>query len=348
MASEKSIKKVLDLLTTAPAFEIQSLTAAARSHTKSIREIMNYKNVIAVGISEKISQKKRTGKLGLTFYVEKKIPLQNLSAAELIPPTIPEPLSGKTAISTDVVPLGKIRPQVNITSKIIQPGFSVGAINEGVGTIGAIVTDGKNEFILSNSHVLAKSGNGKQGDGILYPGEGDGGKNPGDVIAHLYAFKKFVLTGNFGNEVDCAIALPVQNRLADIVTEIKGIGIPKGVIKPKRGMKVVKVGRTSGKTTSEIIDVNMNIKLDYGIIGEVRFVNQVLCKQFTQEGDSGSLVIDQASGKAVGLHIAGGEMGSVFNPIDKVLASLGVKLVTKANAINKPSQKITNKIKKPK
>lgn len=330
MASEKNIKRVLDLLTTAPTFRIRSLSAPARSHTRSIREIMNFKNVVGVGISEKISQRRHTGKIGLTFYVEKKMPLKNLKGDQVIPPTVSEGLSGRVAISTDVVEIGKIRPQLNVTRKDVQPGFSIGHLNDGIGTLGAIVTDGKTNYLLSNSHVLAMSGKGKKGDPIIYPAEGDGGKNPGDLVAHLSDFKKFGGNGNFVNDVDCAIAQPIQKKLADLIPDIIDIGIPRGTIKARRGMKVIKAGRTSGKTTSEIIDVNFHIKLDYGIIGEVGFTNQILCKQFTQEGDSGSLVLDQATGKAVGLHFAGGELGSVSNPIDKVLASLGVKLVTKS------------------
>jgi len=190
---------------------------------------------------------------------------------------------------------------------------------------------------------LARSGKAKKGDAVIYPAEEDGGKTPANVIAKLHNFKKFVLTRNYGNEVDCAIALPDAARLSDIITAIKGIGLPRGVIKPRRGMKVVKVGRTSGKTSSEILDINMHIKLDYGEIGEVKFINQVLCKQFTDDGDSGSLVLDKATGKAVGLHIAGGEMGSVFNPIGKVLEHLGVKLVTRPRANSNAHTKTSKK-----
>jgi hypothetical protein len=95
-------------------------------------------------------------------------------------------------------------------------------------------------------------------------------------------------------------------------------------------MKVVKVGRTTGKTNGEIRDVHFRFALDYDNIGEVGFVDQVLCSRYTKGGDSGSLVLDRATGRAVGLHFAGASGGSVFNPIDDVLAALKVKLVTKS------------------
>ena len=62
----------------------------------------------------------------------------------------------------------------------------------------------------------------------------------------------------------------------------------------------------------------------------VGFLDQVFCTRYSRPGDSGSLVLDQATGKAVGLHFAGANGGSVFSPIATVLSTLGVKLVTKS------------------
>jgi hypothetical protein len=331
MASEATIERMLDMLTRAPAAKIESLEAGAASHAKTIRKIVDSPNVVAVGISEKISHKKPTGKLALTFYVERKVPLSKLRADRVIPPTMPESLSGPEAVPTDVIVLGKLRPEINATRQPIQPGNSIGHVDITAGTLGAIVRKGTKLHLLSNSHVLADSGRGKKGDNIIYPGSADGGSAPGDIIATLAAFKPFVKGGQFVNHVDCAIATPTRERHADLVAEIKGDGVPKGVATPKRGMKVVKVGRTTNKTVGEVRDVHFRFVLDYGSgVGDVGFIDQVLCTRYTQGGDSGSLVIDQASGKAVGLHFAGANGGSVFNPIQDVLTALGVTLVTKS------------------
>src|SRR5262249_30154147 len=96
-------------------------------------------------------------------------------------------------------------------------------------------------------------------------------------------------------------------------------------------MKVVKVGRTTNKTTGTVRDVHFRFTLDYDDLGKsVGFMDQVFCTRYSKPGDSGSLVLDEATGKAVGLHFAGANGGSVFNPIDKVLEALKVSLVTKA------------------
>jgi hypothetical protein len=215
----------------------------------------------------------------------------------------------------------------------IQPGFSIGHVKVTAGTLGALVKKGNKVMLLSNSHVLANSGKGQKGDKILYPGKADQGSLPDDLVGELADFVKFKTGGDFVNMVDCAIAIPIPERLDELVAEIKGLGIPKGVIKPERGMKVTKVGRTTGKSTSTIKDVNFRMTLNYPGVGEVGFLDQVFCTRYTNGGDSGSVVIEKASGKAVGLHFAGypdenGVKGSVFNPISAVLDALNVKLVT--------------------
>lgn len=341
MATEKAIEHVLDLLTKAPPAKIEALSEGGSTHAKSMRRVIATKNVVAVGISEKIAKGKPTGKLALTFYVERKVSLRKLRADLLIPPTVPETLSGPEAIPTDVIVLGKIRPEVNVTRNPVQPGYSIGHAEITAGTLGAIVTKGNALYILSNSHVLARSGLAAKGDPIIYPGAADGGALPNDLVAKLSGFKKFITGGEFVNHADCAIAKPTAARLPDVIPEIRGLGVPKGTVKPKRGMKVMKIGRTSGKTTGEIRDVHFRFVLDYDEVGGVGFIDQVLCTRYTRPGDSGSLVLDRATGRAVGLHFAGANGGSVFTPIDNVLTELGVKLVTKS--IGKPSAKNAKK-----
>jgi len=211
----------------------------------------------------------------------------------------------------------------------VQPGYSIGHKNITAGTLGAVVMKGKEIFLLSNSHVLADSGLGKPGDAILYPGPDDGGKDPDDLVALLEKFHPFEKSIKFVNEVDCAIARPTTEGLAKINRQIKDLGLPKGTIKPKRGMKIVKVGRTTSKTEGEIRDINFRTQITYEGVGKIGFVEQILCTRYSQGGDSGALVLDKATGRAVGLHFAGSDEGSICNPIDKVLKAMGVQLVLK-------------------
>jgi hypothetical protein len=133
----------------------------------------------------------------------------------------------------------------------------------------------------------------------------------------------------FVNEVDCAIARPTAAGLAKINRQIKDLGFPKGTIKAKRGMKIVKVGRTTRKTVGENKDVNFRTQITYDGVGKIGFMEQIFCTRYSEGGDSGALVLDKATGKAVGLHFAGSEEGSMCNPIDTVLKHMGVQLVLK-------------------
>ena len=342
---EKSLERVLNLCTKAPRPKAKkmarkrggsgSASATGRAESASaspMRKIVRTDNCVAMGISEKVSDGKRVGSLAITFYVERKLPKGKLSAEDRIPPEVPEAISRGETILTDVKEIGKLRPELNARRNPFQPGYSIGHIDAGAGTLGAVVKRGREYYILSNSHVLALCGLARRGDAIVYPGSLDGGLTE-DLVAKLARFKKFKFGSGFLNRVDCAIAKPTPERLGDLMAEIKGLGLPGRTIKPVRGMKVTKVGRTTGKTTGKIEDVHFRFTLDYeGDVGVVGFIDQVLCTRYTDVGDSGSLVVEKATGRAVGLHFAGAEGGSVFSPIDEVLKTLGVQLVTKSLA----------------
>jgi len=314
------------------SFATESISAeSAPAPADEICRILETDNVMGVGISEKVCEGKATGLTAVTFYVERKKAKSKLAPSERVPAEIPSSIAGDQTIVTDVKPIGRLRPEINATRKRFQPGNSIGHIDATVGTLGAIVSRDGELFILSNSHVLALSGTAKRGDAIVYPGVFDGGAMTDDLVAKLARFKKFIPGPAYKNRVDCALAKPTPERLVDLMAEIKGLGLPGRTIKPVRGMKVTKVGRTTGKTAGKIEDVHFSFTLDYeGSVGEIGFIDQVLCSRYTDEGDSGSLVIDKATGRAVGLHFAGAEGGSVFSPIDEVLKTLGCKLVTKA------------------
>jgi hypothetical protein len=331
MTTEKNIRRVLDLLTTAPAFHIESLEKKAMVQTFQLRDLVTTKNIIGMGIARKQSEsKKDRGKLALTFYVREKVPLEDLSNDQAIPRSITGVLEGETGIITDVVELGEMLPQVNFARTPIQPGNSISHHQETAGTLGAIVKRGKQYFSLSNSHVLAQNGTASIGDAVLYPGPADSGLSPGDAIGELVDFIAFINGPDFPNQSECAIASIGEAHLSKVICAIKGQSLPKGTIRARRGMKVYKVGRSSDFTEGIIRDVDFHINVPYNNhgIGEIGFIKQILCTKFTDAGDSGSLVIDQKTGKAVGLHFCGGITGSVSSPIGKVLKSLKVRLVT--------------------
>lgn len=321
--------KLISILDSITCGEPESLDEDKAAHVKQFKGLLSMPNMLGVGITEKATKaKNKPKKLAITFYVEKKIPLGKLKGNEVVPPAIPESLSGEEAVPTDVVALGKLRldNKPYATRNPIQPGNSISHFRGTAGTLGAIVTNGKKQLLLSNSHVLAKSGNAKKGDAVVYPGKHDGGKTPHDVVGRLSRVIQFKKDDDFTNEVDCAVAEIVPNG-RKVLSVIRGVNGPKGIIAPRRGMKIKISGRTSGINTGQIKDIHFRFSIKYPDLGKfVGFKNQILCTRYSDSGDSGSLVLEKTSGKAVGLHFASAKGGSVCNPIQKVLKSLRVKL----------------------
>jgi hypothetical protein len=326
METPKNLLRALDMVTTPEEPRLEQLGAVPAAHVRRIRTIFDDPNVIGVGISEKVTEKRPTGELSLCFYVEKKVSKRRLSAAKLIPPVVAVP--DGHAVFTDVKQIGKLRPQANIRKSPINSGYSVGHRSITAGTVGAIVKKGRMYFILSNSHVLALSGKGKIGDQVTYPGPSDGGELPNDEVATLSDFVEFRPGGEFVNRVDAALAKIIDERLQDLDFSILSAKPALTTILPLRGMTVVKRGRTSGDTESTVEDVNFRAIIEYDGVGKVGFLDQALCRRYTSPGDSGAIVVDKKSGQIVGLHFAGASGGSVFNPIGPVMKALKFKFAS--------------------
>ena len=326
--TERKILSALDLITALEP-RMSAVAETVRTAAERVREAFASPNVVGVGIAEKVSAGRRTGALALTFYVEKKVDVESLSAAEALPPAFPLPSGAPEGILVDVVEIGRLRLEApRIRRHPVQPSYSIGHVNVTAGTLGAVVTPGKTYRLLSNSHVLADSGQAAIGDQIVYPGPLDGGVVPADVVGTLAKFHPFQVGGEFVNTVDCAVAKVATERLAEVRSHIPGLGVPAGVVRAQRGMRVTKVGRTTGRTSGEVRDVHFRFVLDYPGVGPVGYRDQVLCTRYTDGGDSGSLVLERGTNLAVGLHFAGADGGSVFNPIQDVLRLLRVGLVT--------------------
>ncbi len=323
-STPKTFLTMLDMVTdSGPAFAVpQSLGAAEAKHVERVRNVFEDPNIIGAGVAEKITEGDNAGTLSLVFYVRKKLAPAKVKTANMLPPVMAAP-NGQ-AIFTDVVEIGKVVPQAGkplVRRKPIQSGYSVGHFNITAGTLGAVVKRGANRYLLSNSHVLADSGLGKKGDPIYYPGPFDKGV-AADTIAKLSAFKPFTPGNSFTNTVDAALAEVLAARLKDVNYAIYGAKTPLKTAVPQRGMKIMVMGRTSGKQKSVVRDVDFRILTDYDGVGQVGFTGQVRCDTYSAGGDSGSIIVDADTGAIVGLHFAGSEQGSIFTPIKTVMAAL--------------------------
>jgi hypothetical protein len=215
------------------------------------------------------------------------------------------------------------------------------------GTLGALVTNGAKQFILSNTHVFAGDavvgGNGKVaavGDDIDQAGLVDVGCQviPADTVADLTDWATF---GAFN--VDAAIA---EVRAGQVRTDgaILEVGTIANTTAPAFvGQAVKKSGRTTGLTRSSISGLNATVSVSYtdecaGNSFTVTYTGQILIgnrgSRFLNSGDSGSLMVEDTASnpRAVGLLYAGSKSIAVANPIDDVLNHFNVTMVGGAAA----------------
>lgn len=316
--------------------------------------LMKKKNVTGVGIGFKETRRKMTGELSLVVLVTKKIELSELTFKDMVPAEI-------QGVITDVKEVGKIVIHKLRTDRWrpAQPGVSIGHEYITAGTFGAVVRDNTSNkrLILSNNHVLANSNKAQQGDAILQPGPADGGKAPQDRIADLERFIPIIfeesddktcsiangvagianfIAGMLGsksrltairmesipNEVDAAVATPWGDSIND---EILEIGVVGGVVEPQLEMRVKKSGRTTAVTEGIITTLNAMVQVGYGDGKTALFENQIITTDMSQPGDSGSLLLEATTNKAVGLLFAGSDEVTVHSPIQRIMELLNIK-----------------------
>lgn len=214
-------------------------------------------------------------------------------------------------------------------------GVSGGNVNDAStrfccsGTLGALVTDGINSYILSNNHVLARSGSAVAGEDVSQPGLIDNNCRVSTVVAD------FTGAAPLGSNVDAAVAQLRVGQM-DPTGFIEDIGVPSGtVVNPSVGLSVAKSGRTTGFTTGTISSINTSVAIQYqagcnqGKKFTATYTNQVVINSstFSAGGDSGSLIVtNNASHNPVGLLFAGSSTTTIANPIGEVLTKLGTAL----------------------
>jgi hypothetical protein len=224
------------------------------------------------------------------------------------------------------------------------------------GTLGSLIQNSSGtQYLLSCNHVLARSDQASVGEMIVQPGLIDNNCTPnGDgsgttVVGYLTTWLPL---SSASTNADAAIAA-VNGNTVSSTGAIMELGTPGagGVLSAAPpgisstngmgengsiGMAVAKSGRTTGLTCANITAVNLNVEVSYFKNCEESepyltktYTNQISIEgnDFSDAGDSGSLVVDAADAEPVGLFFAGGETNTgvsegVANPAPTVLAEL--------------------------
>ncbi len=250
----KELLRALELIRNPNKPSLKLLDALEVRHIQRVRDIFQDRNVVGIGIAEKETDGEGIGELCLCFYVKKKYAKTKAKPQKMIPPVLS--VGRRTAVFTDVLEIGEIRPHVNRRKTPILSGYSVGNTTE-TGTLGAIVRKGTDYFLLSSSHVLAKSGNGNVGDAIIYPGKADLSGSPQQNVARLSAFAPFQKTGMV-NRVDAALAQVDEDAIKNLDFEIYQATVPLDTIDPVRDMKIVMRGRPSEISEGTVKDAHFS------------------------------------------------------------------------------------------
>jgi hypothetical protein len=309
-------------------------------------------NVIGIAIGSKVKASVRTTTACISLYVEHKFPRDAVPGEHLLPADI-------KGVLTDVIDAGgrfesceEIVPQQQRLRPAL-PGYSIGVEwpDDGAGflmagTLGAIVESNGTKYVLSNNHVLANVDSLPPGTPVFQPGLADGGRKGTDEIARLSRYVS-LNDGQPFSIVDCAVAEIIE--LAFVAKQFPseiGALASKDPIAAQRGMRVAKVGRSTGYTEGVVVETDFACQLDFGNRRR-RFKRQVLIQNdlrkakgllsrlvrgdskdpFSQKGDSGAVIVDLGTRKAVGLLCGGSPLFTVANELSEVFLGLNVRLV---------------------
>ena len=330
------------LMAGAPARSAGELTRRVGAHAVAATSASARKarNVIGVGIAEKLVDGKATGVLAVKFYVKRKFPKDAIPSGAVLPkridglPTDVEEAgsfrafrtrSSRRASASDVTmpnPRARMRPAL--------PGSSIGFRIAGDrmvmgGTFGALVRTSSRVYILSNNHVLADENRLPIHSPIYQPALLDHGVMATDQIAELTRFKK--LRANAYNQIDAALATPLNRNL--VGREVLHIGAPNGVVDAAIDMMVHKFGRTSSYSVGRIASIDTDVTVEYET-ADFSFASQIIVVgdqgEFSDSGDSGSLILQRGTNAAVALLFGGGPSHTIANHLSKVLRSLRVRI----------------------
>jgi endonuclease G len=291
--------------------------------------------VTAVDLGFKWSHGQMTDELAIRVHVSEKKPFSELSEEELFPKEIEGiPIDViEATYGVQLVPEGDLQLEGAVDGREqrfdpIPLGVSIGNKHTTAGTLGAKVVDVDTgqEMILSNWHVMVGTADPEPDLPIWQPGRLDRGRDS-DTIANL---SRHVL-----GPYDAAVSALNGSRNVETQT-LEGAPITD-VTEPMLGMFIWKSGRTTGRTEGFIDGVQMSLSIQYSVgVRPLQNVFRVVPRpgagnvEISQGGDSGSIWVDETSGKGVGLHFAGevgdGPEQALAHDLPQVLQYLNVQL----------------------
>ncbi|HRP72828.1 MAG TPA: hypothetical protein PK743_09365 [Luteimonas sp.] len=298
------------------------------------------RQIHAIGIGHKMVGGKPGDALCIRFYVTQKLPKRLLAPKAWID----EQIDG---IITDVIEAAPAFPAMRTAcsrarrerKRPLRPGSSIGNETVAGGTlalrcVSRLPAEAGRFLLLSNSHVLANYGAAPIGSAIYQPSPADGGL-PLDRVGTLLRFVPVHEGALATNQVDAAVAMLDDG--VNVEEGICAVGFVHGTALPFEGQQVHKHARTTGYSVGVVDDISCDVLLPLSRATperQARFVNQIRVRArpgaslFAQLGDSGALIVDKPTNRAVGLLFACPDTGThaFANPIQAVLDHLQIDL----------------------
>lgn len=243
---------------------------------------------------------------------------------------IPSEFEGLRTECISTAGFGILAPARQNELSPVPGGVSIGHYNISAGTLGCLVETPSGLCILSNNHVLADTNAGVADDDIVQPGPDDvPAGSAARRIAGLTDFEPLMF-GSAVNHIDAAIAALDDPDSA--IPRIMGIGLhAKPPVAAFLNQSVAKHGRTTGLTFGTVADISFDGNVRYN--GRVAYFEDQIAiigesSPFSDDGDSGSLVLDNPGSHAVGLLFAGDGSHTLANRIQSVLNRFGATIAT--------------------
>lgn len=202
-------------------------------------------------------------------------------------------ITGRFVLDSARSTQGRARP--------LRPGTSIGLTGrDDAGTLGAFVRLSSGAVaLLSNAHVLSPHADGRPSGQVMQPGGFDGGSEPVAAVTVTAPVQPGVI-----KPIDAAAAALSPGVIHDTalcLVDRPFVSVGRAAI----GMRVAKVGRTTGLTRGEVVGIDGRVWMDYPA-GRVRLRDLVLTRgdePFSHAGDSGAVLFAEDSLMACALHV---------------------------------------------
>lgn len=295
----------------------------------------------------------------IPVFVEKKLKMstikrkiRDVSTAWTESDVIPETIKGK---KTKVIEIGRVSASVDRKKyRPLRGGIEIGPRGENTaGTLGllvvyrtwrgyslvgryfgaflrllglrGLVTD-KRVGILTNSHVANASVLSPRAHQIVQPSMNHSSLSIGRV---LYSVPVLADKANF---VDAAIISISRGGVESPENALLGSSTVESFREPIVNERVHKRGRTTEYTTGSLVARNVTLNINFGPDGNIKFTGIDMYSNMEEKGDSGSVIIADSDGAAVGLLFAGSNLATFAIPMLRVAAELNIEPYTEVIA----------------